>query len=293
MTLGAASLVAGANGWRIDRRSGPDLAAHLQGRPVDEVAIVLPRLFNLCRMAQGTAARLALGLATTGEDPATEVARDHMARLFVILRRAFDLAPIAPPAITPALFGPAGQMPHDLAGLQGWLLQDAPLAELGRAVQDGFPAGLGVTPVLPDPAPTPGAMENAPAQRQARHPLLQALVATGGRSPLWRFVGILIDLGAAMTRSLAPPRLLPDGTAVVQAVRGSYFLRIGQRDGRATDLHRITPSDHQLAPNGALELALRTIPVNRPDLAARLVALLDPCIPVTVHSLDAVGGQHA
>jgi hypothetical protein len=293
MTLGAASLVAGANGWRIDPQPGPDLAAYLQGRPVDEVAILLPRLFNLCRMAQGTAAQLALGLAMTGEDPTAEVIRDHMARLFVTLRRAFGLAPIAPPAATPALFSPTGQMPCDLAGLQGWLLQDTPLAELGRAVQTGFPAGLGVTPGLPDPMPKDGAMENAPAQRQAQHPLMQAFAAAEGRSPLWRLVGVLIDLGAAMAKTLTPPQLLSDGTAVVQAARGSYFLRIGQQDGRVTGLHRITPTDHQLAPGGALQQALRTIPVNRPDLAAQLVALIDPCSPVTVPALHLREAHHA
>lgn len=279
MTLGAASLVVGAAGWRIDRQPGPDLAAYLRGRPVDEVASLLPRLFNLCRMAQASAARLTLGLPMTGEDPSTEVIGDHMARLLVTLRRAFGLAPMVPP---PALFGFASQMPRDLAGLQDWLSQDTPLAHLGRTIQSEFPVALGVTPALPEPKAQLLAVENSPAGRQVAHPLMQALAATQGRSPLWRYIGVLIDLQAALAGALPPPQLLPDGTAKVQAARGSYFLLITQTAGLVTGLTRITPTDHQLATGGALELALRHLPANRPDLAARLVALFDPCIPVTV-----------
>lgn len=282
MTLGAASLVVGAEGWRIDRQPGPDLAAYLCGRPVAEVASLLPRLFNLCRMAQASATRLTLGLPMAGEDPSTEVIRDHMARLFVTLRRAFGLAPMVPPAATPALFGPSGQMPRDLAGLQHWLSQDTALASLGRAVQTEFPAPMGVTLALPDPEPRLLAMENSPAGRQLGHPLMQSLAAAQGRSPLWRYIGVLIDLQAALANALPPPQLLPDGTAMVQAARGSYFLRILQRADLVTGLTRITPTDHQLTPGGALELALRHLPANRPELAARLLALFDPCIPVTV-----------
>ncbi|CAN1531384.1 hypothetical protein MCELHM10_01406 [Paracoccaceae bacterium] len=283
MTLGAANLVADRNGWRIERSHGPDLAAYLTGRPVDEVATLLPRLFNLCRMAQATAARLALGLpAAVTDSSADEVIRDHMARLYVTLRQAFGLAPMAPPQAPAMLAGPSGQLPLDMAGLRLWLQQDTPLAELGRAVQAAFPPDLCVTPLLPGAAPEARALENSPAQRHARHPLMQALAASQGRSPLWRFVGILVDLAAARAEALPKPRLLADGTAVVQAARGSYFLRISQEAGRLTGLCRITPTDHQLAKGSALDLSLRSLPLDRPDLAAQLVALFDPCVPVTV-----------
>lgn len=282
MSLGVASLVAGTDGWRIDRQPGLDLAALLRDRPVAEVASFLPRLFNLCRVAQDSAARLTLGLPMTGEDPCAEVIRDHMARLYVTLRRSFGLAPMVPPPATPALFGPLDQMPRDLAGLQDWLSQDSPLANLGQAVRKEFPAALGVTLELPDPAPSLLPVENSPAGRQADHPLMRAIAATQGRSPLWRFVGVLIDLQAALARALPAPQLLPDGTACVQAARGAYFLRISQQAGLVSGLTRFTPTDHQLAPEGAMELALRRLPPNRPDIAERLVALFDPCILVIV-----------
>lgn len=282
MSLGSASLVAHPLGWRIDRQPGPDLAAYLQSRPVAEAAELLPRLFNLCRMAQSSAARLSLGLPATEGDPAAEVIHDHMARLFVTLRRAFDLAPLIPPRATPNVFGPLNQLPRDPGGLTEWFMTDNPLAELGRAVQAGLPLPFGQTPNLPGAAPQTGAMENSPAQRQAHHPLMQTLAHAQGRSPLWRFAGLLVDLQAALSGALPAPRLFAGGMAQVEAARGTYFLRIGQQSGRVTDLTRITPTDHQLAPKGALELALTQVPTDRPDLVSRLVALFDPCIPVTV-----------
>lgn len=280
MTLGAAEISAGPNGWRITRQPGPDLAALVIGRPVDEVAALLPRLFNLCRKAQSAAACLALGLPHD-TDTSAEVIRDHLARLFVTLRRAFDLPALRPdPA---GLFGPQGRLPGSLAELTDWLTTQTPAAELARTVAQSFPKGTALTSILPPPPDgTPGPYENSPAGRQAFHPLLQAVQAHQGRSPLWRYLGMLADLKAARNGDLPAPRRLPDGTAVVQAARGAYALRLGQSAGRVTALDRLTPTDHQLAPGGALTQALSHLPPDRTDLALRLVALHDPCIPVTL-----------
>ncbi|MFN3294922.1 MAG: phosphotransferase, partial [Gemmobacter sp.] len=101
------------------------------GRPVAEVAETLPRLFNLCRVAQAAAARLALGM-TDDSDPRAEVIRDHLAQVYVTRRRALGLAPRRPdPA---GICGPAGRLPADLlarietlAGrLDRWIHDDAP-----------------------------------------------------------------------------------------------------------------------------------------------------------------------
>ena len=56
-------------GWQF--RPAPDLpvAALLIGKPVEEAAALLPRLFNLCSGAQAMALRQALGLPAP--DPAT------------------------------------------------------------------------------------------------------------------------------------------------------------------------------------------------------------------------------
>ncbi len=280
MTLGAAQILAGSAGWRLDRQPGPDLAALVIGRPVEEVAALLPRLFNLCRMAQSTAACLALGLPGEG-DPGAEVIRDHLAQIFVTLRRAFGMAPLRPDVA--GVFGPAGGLPRDPGELTGWMSADIPAADLARAVVQCFPTGMAVCRPLPAPqGAMTGAFENSPAGRQASHPLLRAIEADQGRGPLWRYLGMLADLEAALAGQLPAPRRLPDGTAVVQAARGAYALRLAQSAGRVTDMTRVTPTDHQLAPGGALEQALAGLPTHRADLALRLVALHDPCILVTL-----------
>jgi len=175
MTLGAAQILAGSAGWRIDRQPGPDLAALVIGRPVEEVAALLPRLFNLCRMAQSTAACLALGLPSEG-NPGAEVIRDHLARIFVTLRRAFGMAPMRPDVA--GVFGP-GCLPRNPGELTAWLAADLPAADLARAVAHSFPAGMAVCRPLPaSQGAQTGALENSPAGRQAAHPLLRAVEAT-------------------------------------------------------------------------------------------------------------------
>lgn len=286
MTLGAVQITQGATGWQINRQPGPDLAALLTGRAVEEVAALLPRLFNLCRMAQDTAAKITLGLPSA-TDTSAEVIRDHLARIFVTLRRAFDMAPQRPDP--DGAFGASGRLPTGLAELTVWLASPLPAAELGRVVVQSFPRRFGVVPRLPSPqGAAMGGFENSPAGRQASNPLLRAIEADQGRSPLWRYLGMLVDLEAARAGTLPPPKRLTDGTAVVQAARGAYVLRLAQADGVVTDVLRLTPTDHQLAPGGALSIALAGLPCDRPDLAARLVALHDPCVPVTVAQV-----QHA
>lgn len=284
MTLGAADLRGETGRWRIIRQPGPDLARLLIGRPVDEAAALLPRLFNLCRTAQGTAARLSLGLPDTASTSA-EIIRDHLAHLYVILPRALGLDPAPPPKPQDraALFGPAGRMPQDPAALRPWLAGDSALARLARQVDRLFPVALWTLPRLPKAhGMTPGALENSPAGRQADHPVLQDLAY----GPLWRFVGRLCDLEAALDDRLPAPHRLADGTALVQAARGTYALRLTHAAGRISGLARLTPTDHQLAPGGALETALGLLPTDRPDLARALVALHDPCIPVTVREVS-------
>jgi len=275
-----------AAGPRIRRSADLPLEALLLGRPVAEAAALLPRLFNMCRVAQGSAARMALGLPVL-EDPAAEVLRDHAARLFVSLRLAFGLAPLPLPGLTPqTLFGPAGALPQTLTDLTDWLQTDLPTAALGRSIAGLFAPGVATTRPLPlPPAPlTPGAFENSAAARQAGHPLLRALAARDGCGPLWRYLGLLADSGAALAGALPPPRMHGD-TAAVQAARGTYALRITQAGGLVTGLARRTPTDHILAPGGALEQALTGLP---PALAPQVIALHDPCVPITVQE-----AQHA
>jgi hypothetical protein len=246
------------------------VAALLVGRPVAEAADMLPRLFNLCRTAQGAAARMALGLPP-GADPTAEIIRDHAVLIGVRLRAAFGL----PPDMTVP-----GPLPRDLGGLAVWVGMGSAEAALAQAIIRAFPRGRGVTGTLPPPVDPlgAGAAENSPAGRQAGHPLLRAVAMRDGRGPLWRYLGLLADAEAARAGCLPPPRMVGD-TAVVQAARGVYALRITQADGRVTGLQRRTPTDHMLAPGGALEQALACVDAT---LAPKVIALHDPCVPVNV-----------
>ncbi|MCB6176689.1 HupK protein [Rhodobacter sp. Har01] len=280
MTLSAASVTLGPQGPRLAAAPPLPLEALLLGKPVTEAADLLPRLFNLCRHAQGLAARLSLGLPAGDTDTAAEVIRDHVARLCVTLRRAFDMAPLPLPADPAALLG---RLPQDGAGLADWLAGPAPVAGLARRIVALFPPGAACCPPLPRPADplAAGAFENSAAGRQADHPLLRQVEAAFGRGPLWRYLGLLADLEAALARRLPPPTCR-DGIATVPAARGAYALRLSHAGGLITGITRRTPTDHLLAPGGALLQSLASLPAALHPLAPQVIALHDPCIPVTL-----------
>ena len=283
MSFGAAEVEMGPGQARVRAGEVLPLARLLIGRPAAEAADLLPRLFNLCPMAQANAARLALGLPLRPEAE-DEVVRDHFARIFVTLRLAAGLAPVALPArlTAQAMFGPCARLPATPADLAQWLAQDLPAAGLVRAVSERFAPGQGVVVAMPFPRPSEmlsaRPFENSPAGRQAAHPLLQALEALQGRGPLWRLAGLLADVQMALADGLAPPER-EGHVAVVQAARGAYALRLDVAEGHVTRVTRRTPTDHQLAHGGALEQALATTP---PPLAPLVLALHDPCVAVTL-----------
>lgn len=257
----------------------------LIGRPVAEAADLLPRLFSLCRHAQSRAARLSLGLPdTTGEAEArAEILRDHLARLCQFLPRALGLAPVPP-----GLAALGALLPDDLPGLPGWMRSPGMAPRLAQALHSRFapgeaitaplpPVGDGAAALLPDPC------ENSPAGRQAAHPLLQDVETAFGRGPLWRLLGLLADLAALASGKLPPASRSADGTATVPASRGVYALRLDHAGGIVTGLTRRTPTDHILAPGGALLQALACLPATKAGLALVVLALHDPCIAVQLH----------
>lgn len=299
MTLSAATVTLGPRPTLTAAAPLP-VEALVLGKPVAEAAELLPRLFNLCRAAQGMAAKLSLGLPVT-EDPTAEIIRDHALKLCITLPRAFGLDPTPVPTIglqahPPAasaslppggggmgrggsaadLLGPTG-LAHDPAGIEG------PFAPLFRHVAKTFPPDVATCPALPAPQDplAHGAFENSAAGRQSAHPLLRHIEQTHGRGPLWRLVGLMADLDAALNNRLPAPTVT-DGTATVPAARGSYALRIIQRDGLVTGITRRTPTDHLLAPGGALLQSLANLPEPLHHLAPQVIALHDPCLPVTV-----------
>jgi hypothetical protein len=283
----ALTLVADGPAVRAHRPAALPLGALVLGRPVAEVAALLPRLFNLCRVAQGMAARMTLGLAGEQDLPAlrSEVLRDHLIRLSVTLPRLLDL-PAQPVHGDPLdlLFGPTRGLPVDPGGLRLWLAAGQGAAPLVAAIAHRFAAGEAAVdlPLVTDAtALQPVAVENSAAGRQAAHPLLRSVAARQGRGPLWRVLGMLADAEAALADRLPAPTLR-QGVARVPAARGSYALRITQSGGMVTGIDRVTPTDHLLAPGGALDLALSRLPDAKRHLAPLVTALHDPCMAVTV-----------
>lgn len=283
-----------ARGMRVIPPAPLPLAALVAGRPAGEVAALLPRLFNLCRGAQSLAADLALGLPprVSMAELRAEILREHLCRLCLILPRLLGLSPRAMPAPegAGALLGPAGRMPETVETLMDWAEGPAPLAPVVAALIAALAPGQATGPDLPMVTPatalTLTAQENSAAGRCADHPLLRALSAQGGRGPLWRLTGMLVDLERTIAGDL-PRATIHHGTALVPAARGLYALRVElDTEGRVTRLDRATPTDHLLAPGGALQSALDALPPTRHALAPLIVALHDPCVPVTLQEVQ-------
>lgn len=107
----------------FDAAPEPPVAKLITGMPAEEAAAMLPRIFNLCRAAQGAAARLAFGLESDGAALAAslteEIAREHRAFLTVILPARLNLAPLSMARFpeSPAAFDAFLSSDHGLAPL--------------------------------------------------------------------------------------------------------------------------------------------------------------------------------
>ncbi len=275
--------------------------ALLLGRPLAEAAEILPRLFNLCRAAQGTAARLALGLPLTdqAEMLRSELLRDHMLKLFLTWPALLGLPPTPFPKtaeIATALFGPAARMPQTPIAFNEWLDAAQGTAPLLTALRETFAPGEAVATLPETTAATAlslAAQENSPALRHSGHPVLQSLEITHGRGPLWRVTGRVIDAEACLSGTLPAPQLLPDGTALTPASRGTYAVRARSENGRVTAFDRVTPTDHLLAANGMLQASIATLPAAKRSLASLVLDILDPCTPITLTQVMAEDAENA
>ncbi len=274
----------------INRGPASATEAFLIGRTPEEVAELLPRLFNLCRSAQSTAAHLALGLPNP-EAPETlhrEVLRDHMLKLFVVWPELLRLrARPFPPTdqIAAALFGPTGRLPARIDDFMSWQAAGTGTASLFRAIANSFAPGEAIADlplVTPQSAMQQGAQENSPALRHPGHLLLDALRANHGPGPLWRAVARLVDAKACLDQTLAPPTILADGTVLTPAARGIYAVRARVSAGRVAAFTRVTPTDHMLAPDGMLARSVSSLPPSKAELAPLVLDILDPCVPVSL-----------
>lgn len=272
------------------------LAPLVLGKPREEVASLMPRLFNLCRAAQGMAANLALNLPVSGDTAPLrqEILRDHVMRLAVVLPQRLGERPTALPrdwqagglGLRRALFGPTGRLPHRWPDFAAFLANGPGIARLWRQIDSLFAEGDAVGGRLPfvSHATAVDAMarvENSCAVRVAAHPVVRALEAKG-RGPLWRVVARSYDLeavldGAALTAETSTP-----GVAHVHATRGLYSISAATQDGRVTRFDRVTPTQHLVAPGGVLDHALASLPADCGARAPLVIDILDPCTPVHI-----------
>lgn len=279
---------------RAVRPAPVPVEAMLLGQRAEDAADLLPRLFSLCRAAQGAAARLALGLGGGPDSDALsrEVRRDHLLKLCVTWPGFFRCAPSPLPAnwaeggqaVARAVYGPAGTMPATLADFRAWLSAGTGIAPSLALVAGCFRPGEATAPGLPlvddRTAFAAVAVENSVAARVAGHPLLTALAAESGRGPLWRAAARAVDLEAALADRLPRARATTPGHAVVPAARGLYAVSARVAEGRVAAFHRVTPTDHLLAPGGVLDRSLASLPADRGALAPLVLDILDPCTPV-------------
>lgn len=270
------------------------------GKPVREAADLLPRLFNLCRAAQGTAARLAFGLLVPPEHTEAlrlEILREHLIRICLKLPGHFGAGPVALPrdwplagdALRAAVFGPDGKMPDDCDGFERYLAEGGGLGRLLAQVRDCFGPHEAASAALPGMdagnALCGGALENSVAGRQAPHPVLRMIERRMGRGPLWRTAARGYDAEACMNGLLPGLLVSGEGFAIVPAARGSYAVSASVAEGIVTGFRRVTPTDHLLAAGGVLDQALASLPAARAGMAPLLLDILDPCSPVRLEEV--------
>lgn len=261
------------------------VAAMMRGRTPDDVAALLPRLFNLCRHAQAAAAQLAFGLGEPDHaDLAAEIAREHRVRLTVFVPRALGMDPIAVAdgASEEALFG--GVLPETPEAFEDFLRREQGLGPVFGALRMRFAPGQAATAAMPSAAADTlfddQAQENSAAARHALHPVMAEIEASIGRGPLWRMMGRALDLRAALSGDIPVPQVVVPGTAVVPSARGLYGLRVQVKEGKVSGLERITPTDHVLAPGGVMAQSLASLGYASRETADLLLTIVDPCVPL-------------
>ncbi|MBV7380773.1 hydrogenase expression/formation protein HupK [Maritimibacter dapengensis] len=282
--------------FEITRAAGVPIAQMIRGLTPEAVAEMLPRLFNLCRSAQATAAHLALGLPAPVIDLTGDVIRDHVLKLFVTWPAQLGLAPLPLPThwqaggegLLRALFD--GPFPETVRSFQAACGTGRGIAPVLAALDRVLPPGTGVAAALPALTDTwalsPVAVENSVAGRQASHTVLRSLEVDRGRDLYWRAVARLYDLADACRGALPAPRVTDAGVALVPASRGTYALTLRQERGRITGISRITPTDHLCAPGGILEITFAALNARDAGKSGLVMDILDPCHEIGVRALN-------
>lgn len=276
---------------------GLPVARMVVGRRVDDAAALLPRLFNLCRAAQGAAVSAALGRPANLDGVSIEILRDHLLKFHVTWPAFFGHPPRPLPTdwaeggrtLRQAVFGPTGAAPATAADFFDYVRSGTGCAPVLEAINGCFAPEEAVAvlpPVTPMTIWSPGTADNSVAARVAEHPVMVAIAAAKGLGPLWRAAARLYDIDAVLSGNVCPVIVPTRGEAVVPAARGTYAVRIAAEDGIVTDFARVTPTDHLLADGGVLDRSLSTLPATKAGLGPLLLDILDPCSPVRLREIS-------
>lgn len=279
------------------------VAEMIIGKPVEDAAELLPRLFSLCREAQSSAARAAFGLALTHgwqQRLREEILREHMVKICHRWPAMLGLPPLRLPqdwmqgsaAARAMLFGFWGRLPETPEEFDQFLIRGEGAANVLRHLSLHFLPGEASRPAMRAAGPLrffeDWNVENSVGGRQARHPVLIAIEEETGRGPLWSATAMLYDLEAMINQSPLMVTIEP-GAAVIPAARGVYGVRAEVERGRVVAFERRTPTDHLLAPGGVLDHVLATLPGAAGQAAAEIaLAVLDPCVPVKLDPIREV-----
>jgi len=279
--------------WRIDASVAPDTGQLLVGKTVDEARELVGRMYHASRGSAIAAFDIASGGTAEMDAIATEIRRDHIRQIFLAWPKALGLrTEFTPEALTNdraamrALFGATARAPRSDFEMAGFLGSDNGVGPMLRLIGEVFEPGMASAETIPFvnaetvfrviPA------ENSGAVRQAATPALAYVEAMYGRGPLWRAAGRVLDLAAILAGQGPRSIMAPQGSAIVPATRGHLAVSVVISDGSVSSFSCVTPTDHALAPGGALEMMLASLPPDRAMLMPILMALVDPCRPVSV-----------
>jgi hypothetical protein len=287
------------------------IAAVLLGQDRETAATLVGRVFGVCAAAQEAAARSALGLPVDARMIArvrAETLREHVMKLCLVwpplagLAPAAEIAALCRTAATDAdarvrlragLFGGGAALPSDWDGFVAWMrAADTVPARTCAALRRDWDAAWGRTdgrsldaaadPDWPTATQFGSGVDNGVAPRQALSPLVAAVAEMVGTGPLWRIAARLAEVDRLLSDDAFDPVRRP---GVVEAARGTLYVRAGHEGGAVTAFERLSPTDFAVYDHGTLQTALETLPPDAADLDGKVglvIETIDPCVPTDV-----------
>lgn len=285
----------------LDIAPAPPIGDYLIGRSVTDAVAIVPRIFNLCRMTQEVAVKLAFDVELPQDWQAqlqADILREHQFRLGILLPGRLGLQSLAMPrgeeAATDwlASFVGTSGFPDTAEAFERFLTGLSPASLLLQAVNRCFAPGEAcyhdLVPTSIETAETHAPQDNTVAARAAHHRVMQHIAATRGHGPLWQIVGRILDVENT-ENELLPAPVCSHRSVFVPAARGLFVVRASQSAGQVTGFTRVTPTDHLLAQGGVLEQALANLPDHKAHRASLVIDIFDPCQPVAIKE----GASHA